>query len=126
VARAGNSDSIGRLIARELRSGNKLKRLHPPSKEADMTDAIESGREECPRRHIEILIKIGADNWQAVECELRSLLDEMRRSGTIGNGVSGSPSGGSIRESSVDPAWDHDRYFAALDAVHTRRLQALA
>lgn len=70
-----------------------------------------------PRRRIEIKIDLGADDWRSAANELRSIVMGWDRGEGRRGLVSGGPDSGYTVEVDEDPAWTHDRYFEAIDAM---------
>lgn len=68
-----------------------------------------------PRRAIEITLKLGADDWNAVRGAINHLAYQVAADGTLGNQVSGGYSSGWTLDVSEAPI-THDEWEAALNA----------
>ena len=76
--------------------------------------------EERPRRRIELTLRLGADSWEAAARAVDGVAYRLYEAadGRLYNGgiqcTSGGTASGWHLKADEDPAWDHDRYFAAI------------
>lgn len=70
----------------------------------------------APKRAVEVVLSIGADDMRTAIAALREAADEAERTGSLGNSCTGGYSFGRFVTVTDRPEQTHDRYFEELEA----------